>query len=86
MRMHVGGHILKDKALSTLCGFCGSYGCRTSMNDPPGKAAPLIHSTCPSAPRRDARHEAVALSLKSARAGSKTSPCTNIVMKCIFCS
>ncbi|CAM9567269.1 unnamed protein product, partial [Hapterophycus canaliculatus] len=72
--------------ISTVCGFCGGYGCHTTINDPPSKAAPLIHSTCPSAPRRDARHEAVALSLKSTRTGSKTSPCTNIVMKCTFCS
>ena len=49
------------------------------------KAADVVHSTCSSAPRKDGREEAVQLSLKSARACSDTSPCTNIVLKCIFC-
>ncbi|CAN0563114.1 unnamed protein product, partial [Ectocarpus sp. 12 AP-2014] len=88
MRLHVGGHILKDKALqvSTVCGFCGGVGCRSTIHDPPGKARPLVHSTCPSAPRSDARQEAVALNLGSAKAGSDTSPCTNMVLKCLLCS
>ncbi|CAM9503800.1 unnamed protein product [Ectocarpus sp. 12 AP-2014] len=75
MRLHVGGHILKDKALqvSTVCGFCGGVGCRTTIPDPPGKARPLVQSTCPSAPRSDARQEAVALNLGSARMGLDTS-------------
>ncbi|CAB1119905.1 unnamed protein product [Ectocarpus sp. CCAP 1310/34] len=80
-----GGHILKDK-VSTACGFCGGVGRPTTIHDPPGKARPLVHSTCPSAPRSDARQEAVALNLSSARAGSDTSLCTNMVFKCFFCS
>ncbi|CAM9337675.1 unnamed protein product, partial [Ectocarpus sp. 12 AP-2014] len=54
----------------------------STTHDPPGKARPLVHSTCPSAPWSDARQEAIALNLGSARVGSDTSPCTNMVLKC----
>ncbi|CAM9799318.1 unnamed protein product [Sphacelaria rigidula] len=52
-----------DPAGSTVCGFCGGSGWWTTINDSPGKAASLMHLICPCAPRRDPRHEAVALSL-----------------------
>ncbi|CAN0557408.1 unnamed protein product, partial [Ectocarpus sp. 12 AP-2014] len=82
-RSHFEG---QGSEVSTVYGFCGGVGCRTTIHDPPGKARPLVQSTCPSTPRSDARQEAVALNLGSARMGSDTSPCTNMVLKCFFCS
>ena len=45
-----------------------------------------MHSTCPLAPKLDSRRSVVSLSLKAASTFTDSTPCTNVPLKCIFCT
>ena len=45
-----------------------------------------MHSTCPIAPKLDSRRSVVAFGLKAASTFTASTPCTNVPLKCIFCT
>ena len=51
-----------------------------------GNAASKMHSTCPLAPKLDSRRSVVAVGLKAASTFTDSTPCTNVPLKCIFCT
>jgi len=69
------------------CGFCGGKSCRTSLHVPTKSRlkTPIILSNCWYAPKKDVQSATVDLALSTAKKSVKSSPCTNMPMKCRFC-
>eukprot|EP00904_Undaria_pinnatifida_P001324 jgi/Undpi1/11192/HiC_scaffold_30.g13490.m1 len=86
---HMAGHILENEDLQKrdTCGFCGGDGCKTWVVVPTkGKAASQIHSNYPLAPKTDSRKTVVAIGLKAAAKSTAATPCTNVPLRCLFCT
>ena len=80
----------QDRRQRNTCGFCGGdigEKCKTWVVEAKtGKAAPQLHSNCSLAPKLDSRTSLVAIGLKAASKLTTSTPCTNVPLKCLFCS
>ena len=79
MRQHVGAHIVKGHIpAGDICGFCGrrDNDCKIKLVRGAGKGVEVPESNCVYSHK---------FNMKSARTPTKSSPCTNIPIRCPLC-